>query len=367
MKLSCLFISLMMVPVMAAGSKPAAKQDIATIISTQAIHKQPGRYLGWPTIAKLPNGQLAVVFSGDRDWHVCPWGKTQMVVSDDNGATWSDVKTINNTPLDDRDAGILVTDKGTVLVSWFTSLEFANPESPQYKNRYYVYDRHSEKLIPEIRQQWLGNWVRRSTDMGKSWGEFIKTPGNSPHGPIQLKDGRLLYVTNTGVSESADDGLTWKVIGAIPVEKDTPALSEVHAVETEDGVIVALSRAKILRQSFSYDGGRTWTVPHQTPLAGYPAHLIKLRNHWLAAVYARRSQPRGQFACISKDGGKTWDVEHEITLCLAVPQEGADLGYPASVQLEDGSIFTIYYQVAAEGEMPCIMGTHWRLNEGSAD
>ena len=45
-------------------------QPLATIIETKVLCKQPGRYLGWPTIAVAANGDLLVVFSGDRDAHV---------------------------------------------------------------------------------------------------------------------------------------------------------------------------------------------------------------------------------------------------------------------------------------------------------
>ena len=34
---------------------------------------------------------------------------------------------------------------------------------------------------------------------------------------------------------------------------------------------------------------------------------------------------------------------------------------PASAQLEDGSILTIYYQVDRAGEPTCLMGTKWHL------
>ena len=62
----------------------------------------------------------------------------------------------------------------------------------------------------------------RTTDGGKTWSPPIATIVNSPHGPTQLKDGRLLYVGkqlwNTdgkiGVAESKDDGLTWTDITA---------------------------------------------------------------------------------------------------------------------------------------------------------
>ncbi len=63
----------------------------------------------------------------------------------------------------------------------------------------------------------LGEWVIRSTDGGRTWSPRIPTIVNSPHGPIQLRDGRLLYVgkqlwtkeRKIGVGVSSDDGLTW--------------------------------------------------------------------------------------------------------------------------------------------------------------
>ena len=36
-----------------------------------------------------------------------------------------------------------------------------------------------------------------------------------------------------------------------------------------------------------------------------------------------------------------------------------DLGYPASAQLPDGSIITVYYQSENHGEKPCLMATKW--------
>ncbi|MCF6334033.1 MAG: exo-alpha-sialidase, partial [Draconibacterium sp.] len=60
----------------------------------------------------------------------------------------------------------------------------------------------------------------------------------------------------------------------------------------------------------------------------------------------------------SKDGGKTWDIEHEIILKHAI---NGDLGYPASVQLGDGIILTIYYEIDKKGEKTCLMGTKWSL------
>lgn len=331
---------------------------------------EPNRYLGWPTIVKTNDNRLLVAFSGDRDAHVCPFGKTQLIVSSDNGKSWSEPETITNTALDDRDAGIIQTQKGTLLVSWFTSVAF---ERPSFEAAYNRYARIGEKIAARTRKKWMGNWVRRSADGGKTWQRPVRTAASAPHGPIQLRDGRLLYIGRGEwkgepaciVEQSADDGLTWEVITEIPeVEKGIP-LNEPHLVELKSGKLLAMFRNEpkdpdkcYLLQSESADGGKTWSPVHSTGIWGYPPHLIQLRNGWVLVVYGYRRQPFGEKACISRDEGRTWDTENDITLTGAASR---DLGYPSSVQLDDDSILTVYYQASKMGEPACLMSTHWRL------
>ena len=40
-----------------------------------------------------------------------------------------------------------------------------------------------------------------------------------------------------------------------------------------------------------------------------------------------------------------------------------DLGYPATAELDDGSLITVYYQKAAAGENTSILYTRWNLPE----
>lgn len=341
------------------------------LITKNETEMESNRYLGWPTIVKTNEGELIVAYSGDRDSHVCPWGKTHIIRSLDNGKTWTKPKTITSTPLDDRDAGIIQTAKGTILVSWFTSLAYANKN---WKSAYQKYARVAEKISDETKKEWLGNWVRRSKDGGKTWLEPSRTVATAPHGPIQLRDGRLLYIGSgkwegkpTLVAEqSNDDGRTWKVISTFTRSEGLDAsINEPHVVELASGKIIAMFRNEpkdrsqcYLLQSESYDGGKTWTPLHSTGIWGYPPHLFELKNGWVLVVYGYRREPFSERACISRDEGKTWDVENEIILAGAINH---DLGYPASTQLDDGSIFTIYYQALKSGEPTCIMSTHWSL------
>ncbi|HEY3340789.1 MAG TPA: hypothetical protein VGK81_02175, partial [Anaerolineae bacterium] len=78
-------------------------------------------YFGWPSIARMDDATLVVASSGLRSEHVCPWGKTVLNVSHDDGYVWSVPRVINDTPIDDRDAGIVHLGAGRLLASWFTS------------------------------------------------------------------------------------------------------------------------------------------------------------------------------------------------------------------------------------------------------
>ncbi len=337
------------------------------ILAEKVLCRQPGRYIGWPSIVLTDKGEMLVVFSGDRDWHVCPWGKVQCVRSADGGRTWSAAETIIDTPIDDRDPSIIQLPDGSLGVSTVASLAFDNPEVGRYK----PYQEYAASL-GDTKQELKGNWFYRSTDHGLTWEAAGRPPVSTPHGPAVLSDGRLLIVRNP-VVESKDYGKTWTKIASIEKDAETwksryAFLSEQHAVEASDGRLVALSRYADgkdidLRQAVSFDGGKTWSRPRPTGMQGYPAHLLKLDNGWLLASYGRRTAPMGQRACISKDHGETWLVDEEITLSNAVLQGRGDLGYPASVQLPDGTIWTVYYQVEKEshGEFPSLMATHWRL------
>lgn len=357
---------------LATDARPTAMRLPA---ESKVICKQLGRYIGWPTIARTPEGELLVVFSGDREEHVCPYGKDQLVRSKDNGTTWTEPVTIQDSPLDDRDAGLLVTQKGTLILSWFT-WDFPDAEITNNVVWNTGWRSYLDKVTLADRRKYHGYWIRRSTDNGKTWEEPVRTPSSAPHGPVQLKDGRLLYVGRGWLAEfgvcglaaveSKNDGKTWQNIWSKAMTNtDQQCFSEPHAVELPDGRIIAMLRYDgsktenegYLWQMESADGGRTWTPPVRTDLWGYPPHLLLLKDGRILCSYGYRKAPCGQRACLSYDGGRTWDIAHEII--LRSDALDGDLGYPASVELADGNIVTVYYQVDKPGEKTCLMMTRW--------
>ena len=64
-------------------------------------------YFGWPTVARLGDGSLLVGASGLRRTHICPWGRSVVCRSEDGGQSWGEPVVVNNTPLDDRDVGLV--------------------------------------------------------------------------------------------------------------------------------------------------------------------------------------------------------------------------------------------------------------------
>src|SRR5438093_5110002 len=94
------------------------------VIETKVISLDPERYHGWPTLARRRNGQLVLTYSGGRETHVCPFGRVEMMVSNDNGETWGWPRVLLDSDIDDRDSGVLETSRGTLLVTTFTSLAY---------------------------------------------------------------------------------------------------------------------------------------------------------------------------------------------------------------------------------------------------
>jgi sialidase-1 len=359
-----------------ARSAPAS----GNIRETKVISRQPEFYHGWPTVARRRNGELWVTWSGGREEHVCPFGQVVSMTSKDDGATWSHARVLSDGAIDDRDSGVLETAKGTLLVTTFTSLAYeASLEKAEKDGKWPVeklamWKATRDLLTPEQRKAELGEWLLRSTDGGLTWSSRVKTIVNSPHGPIQLKDGRVLYAgkqlwtgdKKVGVAESKDDGQTWQWLAQIPARKgDDPGHSyhELHAVEAADGTLIAqirnhneASKGETL-QSESTDGGKTWSEPHSIGVWGLPSHLLRLRDGRLLMTYGHRRTPFGNQARVSTDHGKTWGE----TIILSGDGKGGDLGYPSTVELADGSLLTVWYESMKEPKKAVLRQAKWTL------
>ena len=115
MMTSCASASLAF-PFLSLGAQPKIN-----ITGTRVISLRPHHYHGWPTLARRKDGELLLVCSGGRESHVCPFGQVELMRSKDGGQTWTFPRVLLDSPIDDRDAGILETAKGALLATTFTS------------------------------------------------------------------------------------------------------------------------------------------------------------------------------------------------------------------------------------------------------
>jgi hypothetical protein len=360
----------------------------AQVLETKTITPPEEPYAGWPTVARRSNGVLWVSWSGGRDGHVCPMGQVRAMTSKDDGATWTYPRVLLDSPIDDRDSGVMETAKGTLLVTTFTSLAY---EADLAKSRIYLPDGKGpamRPMKPEIIARWLaaqnrltaeerkaelGEWVLRSTDGGLNFSARISSIVNSPHGPLQLKDGRILYVGKQlwakehriGAAESKDDGLTWTWLSEIPGRPGDDVASkyhELHAVETDDGRIVAQIRheGKVdtnwTLQTESADGGKTWTIPRSITF-GIPSQLQKLRDGRLLMTYGHRRKPFGNQARVSTDHGRTWSEP----MIVSGDGTAGDLGYPSTVELADGTLLTVWYENMKDLGKAVLRQAKWKV------
>jgi hypothetical protein len=112
-----------------------------------------------------------------------------------------------------------------------------------------------------------------------------------------------------------------------------------------------------MMQTMSDDGGRSWSTAQPLGFHGSPPHVMVHSTGVVAAVYGCRERPYGQRAMVSYDGGGTWDAGY----ILRGDGPDGDLGYPASVELADGQIFTVYYQKRGAGEPCSLLWSRWAL------
>ena len=203
-------------------------------------------------------------------------------------------------------------------------------------------------------QQWWG-MERTSRDGGKTWSEARRLP-DGILGPIKNKPirgaGGIVAPSSTESTErpskwrvhfelSADGGATWTST-APPAPADGV---EINAIQPSillhpGGKLQAVGRSKSGRifETWSTDGGRTWTALALTPLPNPDAGIdaVTLRDGRHLVVYNHTAQGRTPLnVAISKDG-KAWDA------ALVLEREPGEYSYPAVIQTADGLVHVTY-------------------------
>ena len=363
----------------------AAAAPKARIDSIDVISMRPDLYHGWPTVARRRDGELLLVCSGGREHHVCPFGWVEMMRSKEGGRSWGWPRILMDTAIDDRDAGVCETATGSILVTTFTSMayvDYMKDAKPGKRGRFTEWTQQGidrwnaahERTPAAEREGMLGTWMLRSSNGGVTWSVPYRVPVNSPHGPIQLSDGRLIYAgkrlwhekKRNGVADSSDDGKAWRWLAEIPTRAgDTfTDYHELHIAEASNGRLVCHIRNENKAndreslQTESSDGGRRWSMPHPIGVWGLPSHLVRLKDGRLLMSYGHRREPFGNLARVSEDHGSTWSAP----LTISDDGAGGDLGYPSTAQLDDGSLVTVWYERMKGSPRAVLRQARWSIS-----
>ena len=338
-------------------------------------------YFGWPSVCRIGEHELMAAASGFRTGHIDPFGKSVCFFSSDDGKSWGAPQVINDSPIDDRDTGLVALGDGSALLSWFASdtrglLKRPSNGADRLKTRRYRMD-----FTPVV-ESWdesvvaanVGAFTRLRRADG-SWSPRRRSLVSAPHGPAMRRDGTLLYLGNECdyepnhaggcrmgdivAVESRDRGENWKKLGSVPRPAEGK-FCEAHVLELSNGELVGALRHEpgfSIYLTRSTDGGKTWAKP-EFLVAGSPPSLLFHSSGTIVMSYGWRGEAPGQRVAFSRDGGRTWSLDWILRDDGPTP----DLGYPSTVELADGSFCTVYYQKVRADDLNCaLMVSHWTL------
>jgi hypothetical protein len=340
------------------------------------IYRDPGRYAGWPANYGIWSWGDEIVVGFTLGYHNKEGGfhtrdrarpfVTMQARSLDGGRTWHVQETPCRTPgnralsADEHmrpDLGVgQVLDEENAPVDCPGGIDFTRPDFALMCAR--------SGLRAGAR-----SWFYVSYDRCQTWEGPFKLPMFGQTGIAARTDYLVsgpqectLFLTATKpdgeegrvfCARTTDGGKTFRFLSWIGPEPEGYTIMPASIRLSAARILVAV-RCQGVRQGStgsdnwidlyaSDDDGETWQyldrpVP-DTGHGGNPPSMIQLRDGRLCLTYGHRDAPYGIRAKLSADRGLTWDPE----IPLRLDGGNHDLGYPRTVQREDGAIVTVYY------------------------
>jgi len=221
------------------------------------------------------------------------------------------------------------------------------------------------KVGPHPREWW--GMLTTSEDCGKSWSWPVKLGEDAAIGhllgpvknkPVQLADGTIVCPSSTEkqVGEdmlwrahfeiTRDGGKTWEVIGPINDGKTFGIIQP--SILTYPGgrmQVTCRSRQKCVAQSWSEDGGKTWSEVSalELPNPNSGTDALTLADGRQLIVYNHTTKGRRILnVAVSKDGNNWAPVVTLENKPRTKPLTKAEFSYPAVIQTADGKVHITY-------------------------
>ena len=204
-------------------------------------------------------------------------------------------------------------------------------------------------------QTWWG-MTRTSPDHGRTWTNARRLPdgilGPIKNKPVRLGDRTIVAASSTESPErpsrwrvhferSTDGGLTWTATPPLrSAEEATIDAIQPSILIHPGGRLQAVGRTRSQRvfETWSTDGGRTWTPISLTslpnPNSGVDAITLRDGRHLI--VYNHTSEGRTPLnVAVSRDGS-TW------TPAIVLERDPGEYSYPAVIQSANGRVHITY-------------------------
>lgn len=276
-------------------------------------------------------------------------------------------------------ASTIVEVKGGLLAAWFGGTDEKNPDVGIWTSRFDGKNWSSVKEVfngvqdgkrfpswnPVLFQPKKGplmlfyrvgpdpsNWwtmLATSTDEGKSWSKSVRLPdgilGPIKNKPVQLSDGTILSGSSSEIDgwvvymeRTLDLGKTWQKSTALNDKKDFGAIQPTILVYPTGRIqVLCRSRQKKITESWSDDGGKTWSPMQLTtltnPNSGIDAVMLKDGRAFLVYNHSKGRSPLN--VAVSADG-RIWQA------ALTLESQPGEYSYPAVIQTSDGLVHITY-------------------------
>jgi hypothetical protein len=360
-----------MLAVSCSDNKQESASQLSELVKVKdiVIYQDSMFYSAFPSVVKLPDGELIVAFRRAPNRHI--FGETGnshvdpnsflVLVRSNDGETWTkEPELIYAHPFGgSQDPCLLQLRDGTLLCTTY-GWAFVRPDGiPNLK----------KPNAPAGGAIFLGGYLTRSDDGGRKWDPVIypapvpfevfynaygiKLPAYNRGALCESGDGRILWAVASSTAEgitsvhlmiSEDKGLNWDY-SCLIAKDDSVIFNETSLYETPEGDIVAFLRtaafddqACIARSS---DSGKSFGKWESMGFRGHPLNALRLPDNRVLLTYGYRHQPFGIRARILNS--ECTDFASAPEIILRDDGGNTDIGYTWPVMIDNNHILVTYY------------------------
>lgn len=196
---------------------------------------------------------------------------------------------------------------------------------------------------------WWG-MLKRSTDGGRTWSAAERLPdgilGPIKNKPVLLKDGTLLAPSSSEdagwrvhMESTRDLGKSWQKSAPLNDAAEFGAIQPSVLVYPSGKIqILCRSRQRRITESWSTDGGKSWSPMQATnlPNPNSGTDAVMLKDGRALLVYNHTERGRSPLNIALSTDGKLWKT------ALTLEDQSGEYSYPAVIQTADGLVHITY-------------------------